>query len=66
MTRRYIHYEAAFEDYVISRGWPYVPVLEQRRVIFSGARVKSFDLMVYPNRGRFRDTDAIRPHDATQ
>lgn len=48
MTRRHIHYEAAFEDYVRSRGWPYVPVLEQRRIIFSGARVKSFDLMVYP------------------
>jgi len=48
MTRRHIHYEAAFEDYVRSRGWPYVPVDEQRKAIFSGARVKSFDFLVYP------------------
>lgn len=47
MTQRFIHYEAAFEDYVRSRGWPYVPVDEQKRVIFSGARIKSFDLIVY-------------------
>lgn len=48
MTRRHIHYEAAFEDYVRSRGWPYVAVDEQRKAIFAGARVKSFDLIVYP------------------
>lgn len=47
MTQRFIHYEAAFEDYVRSRGWPYVPVDEHKRVIFSGARIKSFDLIVY-------------------
>ncbi len=47
MARRYNHYEAAFEDYVRSRGWPYVPVDEKRKAIFAGARVKSFDFLVY-------------------
>ena len=47
MTRRHIHYEAAFEDYLRSRGIPYVPVDEQKKVIFSGARVKSFDFLLY-------------------
>ena len=48
MTRRHIHYEAAFEDYIRSRGWPYVPVDEQKKAIFAGARIKSFDFIVYP------------------
>ena len=47
MTQRHIHYETAFEDYVRSRGWPYIPVNEQKKVIFSGARIKSFDFIVY-------------------
>ena len=47
MARRHNHYEAAFEDYVRSRGWPYVPVDEHRKAIFAGARVKSFDFLVY-------------------
>ena len=47
MTRRHIHYEAAFEDYLRSRGIPYVPVDEQKKVIFSGARIKSFDFLLY-------------------
>lgn len=45
--RRYIHYEAAFEDYLRSRGMPYVAVDEHRKAIFSGGRVKSFDFLVY-------------------
>jgi len=48
MAQRHIHYEAAFEDYVRSHGWPYVPVDEHRKAIFAGARVKSFDFIVYP------------------
>jgi len=48
MSQRHVHYEAAFEDFVRSRGWPYIPVNEQRKAIFSGARVKSFDFVVYP------------------
>jgi len=47
VTRRSIHYEAAFEDYLRSRGLAYVAVDEQRKAIFSGARVKSFDFLVY-------------------
>ena len=48
MAQRHIHYEAAFEDFVRSRGWPYIPVDEKKRAIFSGARIKSFDFLVYP------------------
>lgn len=51
MARRHNHYEAAFEDYVRSRGWPYVAVDEHRRAIFGGQRVKSFDFLVYPSPG---------------
>ena len=46
--RRHIHYEAAFEDYLRSLGWPYLPVDEHRKAIFSGALIKSFDFLVYP------------------
>ena len=51
MARRHIHYEAAFEDFVQVRGWPYVPVDERRRAVFAGARVKGFDFLVYPPGG---------------
>ncbi len=47
MAQRHNHYEAAFEDYTRSRGWPYIPVNEQKKAIFSGARIKSFDFIVY-------------------
>ena len=46
--KRHLHYETAFEDYLCSRGIPYVPVAETRKVIFSGGKVKSFDFLVYP------------------
>ncbi|MCH7719434.1 MAG: HYExAFE family protein [Planctomycetes bacterium] len=50
MSRRHIHYEAAFEDYLRSQGTPYLAVDEKKRAIFSGAKVKSFDFLVYcPN-----------------
>jgi hypothetical protein len=48
MARRYNHYEAAFEDYVRSKGWPYVAVDEKKKAIFAGNRIKSFDFIVYP------------------
>lgn len=51
MTRRHIHYEAAFEDFLRSEGLPYVPVDENRKAIFAGARVKSFDFLVYRRPG---------------
>ena len=47
MTRRHIHYEAAFEDYLRSRGWPYIAVNQHKKAIFSGARIKSFDFLLY-------------------
>jgi hypothetical protein len=52
VTRRHIHYEAAFEDYLRSRGLPYVAVDQQRKAIFAGARIKSFDFLVYPPAGK--------------
>ena len=51
MTRRHIHYEAAFEDYLRSEGIAYVAVDEHRKAIFAGARVKSFDFLVYRKPG---------------
>ncbi len=57
MARRHIHYEAAFEDYLRSRGLPYVAVDETRKAIFAGARVKSFDFLVYHDRGANRLVD---------
>lgn len=48
MTRRHFHYEAAFEDFLRSRGLPYIGVDEAQRAIFSGAKIKSFDFLVYP------------------
>jgi len=53
MTRRHIHYEAAFEDFLRSRGVPYIGVNEAQRAIFAGTKVKSFDFLVYP---------AVRPN----
>jgi hypothetical protein len=47
MARLSLHYEAAFADYLRSRGVPYVAVDEHRKSIFAGERVKSFDFLVY-------------------
>ncbi|MDP6046207.1 MAG: HYExAFE family protein [Phycisphaerae bacterium] len=52
MARRSIHYEAAFEDYLRSRGLPYVAVDETKKAIFADAAVKSFDFLVYSGVGR--------------
>ncbi|MEE9295411.1 MAG: HYExAFE family protein [Phycisphaerae bacterium] len=51
MARRHIHYEAAFEDYLRSQGIAYIPVDESKKAIFAGARVKSFDFLVYRKPG---------------
>lgn len=48
MARLHIHYEAAFEDFVRSQSWPYLPVDESRKSVLAGAKVKSFDFIVYP------------------
>jgi hypothetical protein len=47
MTRRYIHYEAAFEDFLRTEGVPYVAVDETKRSVFGDTKVKSFDFLVY-------------------
>lgn len=45
--KRHIHYEVAFEDYLRRRQAPYVAVNEARRAAFRGAKLKSFDFVVY-------------------
>lgn len=52
MAQRSNPYEKAFADYLRSRGIPFVPVNESRKAIFCGAKVKSFDFLVYPGQGR--------------
>jgi hypothetical protein len=47
VTKRHIHYEAAFEDYLRSRRLPYVAVDETRRALFAEAKLKSLDFIVY-------------------
>ena len=51
MAHRDNHYEAAFEDYLRCRGWPYVAVDETKKAIFADAKIKSFDFLVYSSAG---------------
>ena len=51
MAHRNIHYEAAFEDYLRAKGWPYVAVDEAKKAIFAASTVKSFDFLVYSATG---------------
>ncbi len=51
MPGRMIHYEAAFEDFLRARGWPYVAVDQAKKAIFTDAAVKSFDFLVYSASG---------------
>ncbi len=51
MADRAIHYEAAFEDYLRAKGWPYVAVDETRKAIFADVAIKSFDFLVYSAAG---------------
>ncbi len=48
---RKLHYEAAFEAFLRDRGIPYVAVDEAKRALFSQARLKSFDFVVYSKNG---------------
>lgn len=50
MDRR-VHYEAAFEDYLQGKGWPYVAVDETKKAAFGKASLKSFDFIVYSEAG---------------
>lgn len=45
--KAHIHYEAAFEDYLRTRGVPYVAVDEAKRASFRDVQIKSFDFIVY-------------------
>ncbi len=45
------HYEAAFEDYLRRKGLPYIAVDEAKRALFAGAKLKSFDFVVYRPQG---------------
>jgi hypothetical protein len=47
MADRKIHYEAAFENLLRDKGIPYVAVDEAKRALFSDAKLKSFDYVVY-------------------
>ncbi len=51
MTRKTDHYEQAFEDFLRSRGWPYVSVDQAKKAIFADASLKSFDFVVYSDTG---------------
>mgnify|MGYP000156240367 CR=1 FL=1 len=51
MADRKVHYEAAFEAFLRSRGIPYVAVDEARKALFHDARLKSFDFVVYGRSG---------------
>src|SRR5262245_18367615 len=48
----YIHYEAAFEDFLRCGGVPYLPVDERRRTLLADAKIKSFDFVVYRPAGK--------------
>jgi hypothetical protein len=52
MADRMVHYEAAFEGYLREQGIPYVAVDEAKKALFSNARLKSFDFVVYSKNGR--------------
>lgn len=51
MADRSIHYEAAFESFLRDRGIPYVAVDEAKKALFSDAKLKSFDFVVYSKTG---------------
>lgn len=51
MAQRSVHYEAAFEDYLRSQGWPYVAVDESKKAILGKSAIKSFDFLVYSATG---------------
>jgi hypothetical protein len=46
-----VHYEAAFEDFLRRKGLPYIAVDEAKKALFAGAKLKSFDFVVYRPEG---------------
>ncbi|HEY0008446.1 MAG TPA: HYExAFE family protein [Tepidisphaeraceae bacterium] len=51
MADRSVHYEAAFEAYLREKKIPYVAVDEAKKALFSDAKLKSFDFVVYSQSG---------------
>lgn len=51
MADRKVHYEAAFESFLREKGIPYVAVDEAKKALFSNAKLKSFDFVVYSKAG---------------
>lgn len=51
MADRSVHYEAAFEAFLRDKGIPYVAVDEAKRALFTNAKLKSFDFVVYSKQG---------------
>ena len=51
VAQRSVHYEAAFENYLRAKGWPYVAVDESKKAILGSASIKSFDFLVYSSAG---------------
>jgi hypothetical protein len=51
MADRSIHYEAAFEAFLREKGLPYVAVDEAKKALFSSAKLKCFDFVVYSKSG---------------
>jgi hypothetical protein len=51
MADRKVHYEAAFEAFLRDRRIPYVAVDEAKKALFSNAKLKSFDFVVYSVNG---------------
>ena len=52
MSRSGTHYERAFESYLQDHRIRYVAVDQARKALFAGAKIKSFDFIVYPHRGQ--------------
>ena len=51
MADRKVHYEAAFEAFLRDRGIPYVAVDEAKKAMFANSKLKSFDFVVYSQKG---------------
>jgi hypothetical protein len=50
-TKPALHYESAFEDFLRRKGLPSIAVDEAKKALFAGAKLKSFDFVVYRPQG---------------
>jgi len=51
MSPRGTHYERSFAAYLKQRGIAHVAVDQTRKAMLAGAKIKSFDFLVYPRQG---------------